>query len=154
MSSIESRFEGRRQHATAGRASATHLQAAPPPWQCVWDRICRALETDLTEFNKECGVYQFVAQALTRRTIIQVVPARGSRRIATVVLELTDRQGGELKLTCPPEGPGIGRRGRFRLGQGRIEVLPGFVGKPPSGPMSPEEFSRFVLEPLLFPNLQ
>ena len=84
----------------------------------------------------------------TGNSMVQVIPKQPP--LSTAVIQI-DREG-VINVTCPPAGLGIGRRGNFKEAHGRIVSLGDFVGEPqPSGPMTPEAFSRFVLEPILFP---
>src|SRR5208283_2833357 len=72
----------------------------------------------------------------------------------TVVLQV-DPHTGVMQLTCPICHPGLTRRGHFKIEQGCIVSLGNFVGQPQPAdePMTPEQFSEFVLKPLLFPQL-
>ena len=109
--------------------------------------IAGQIEHDVLEYNDARG-RQFMVSS-TSNSMVQVIPKQPP--VTTAVVEI-DREG-VISVTCPPAGPEIGRRGTFKETHGRIVTLGDFVGAPqPSGePMTPEGFSRFVLEPILFP---
>lgn len=81
--------------------------------------------------------------------LLQVIPKQPS--IDTVLVQM-DREG-VVDLMCPITHPGFPRRGKFRLGFEGICLVGDFVGQPAptDSVMSAQEFSKFVLEPLLFP---
>jgi len=155
MSWIAERLNQRQQNESSlAVVKETPSHAQSPRSASLWDQVCDAICRDVSEFNERVGSQQFIVQPPKVLALLQVGPGRDSNRVATAVLELTNKDSGEMKLTCPPEGSGINRHGKFRVHQGMIEVLPDFVGKGPSGRMTPPDFSQFVLDPLLFPDLQ
>jgi hypothetical protein len=119
-------------------------------WKPTWDRINAAIRNDLQEFNEARGA-QFQPSWGDFR--VQVIPKQPP--FDTVVLSV-DEQTGKVLLTCPISHPGTPRRGTFRISGERISSYDNFVGepKPPTLPMTPEEFSEFILKPVLFPNLK
>lgn len=119
-------------------------------WRPTWDRINTAMRNDLQEFNQARGA-QFQPSWGDFR--IQVIPKQPP--FDTVILEVDERTG-KLLLTCPISYPGIPRRGTFRISEERISSYNDFVGepKPPTLSMTPEEFSEFILRPVLFPDLK
>ena len=118
-----------------------------PPVPSIFGEIAGQMESDVLEYNEACGP-QFMVSS-SGNSLVQVIPKQPP--ITTAVIQIDDR--GVVGLTCPPAGPGIGRRGTFKQEQGGIVSSEDFVGEPqPSGePMTPEEFSKFVLGPILFP---
>ena len=126
----------------------------PPAWMPVWEEINAVTHATVREFNHAKSAEQFRVSAWPNRSILmEIVSLPAAHRIATLVLQVTDERTGDLGLTCPPEGEGIGRRGRFRMCDGKIAALKNFVGnpQPPTAPMTAADFVRFILEPLLFP---
>jgi hypothetical protein len=130
------------------------VQVHPPEqrnrWKPTWDRINAAIRNDLQEFNEMRGA-QFQPSWGDFR--VQIIPKQPP--FDTVVLSI-DEETGKVLLTCPISHPGIPRRGTFRLSGERISSYNDFVGepKPPTLPMTPEEFSEFILRPVLFPDLK
>jgi hypothetical protein len=119
----------------------------------VWEDVTAATHAAVREFNLSQGSEQFRVSAWPTKAVhMEVVSLPAAHRVATLTLQVRDEYSGELGLTCPPEGEGIGRRGNFRMRDGKIEALPNFVGtpQPPTAPMTAAEFVRFILEPLLF----
>jgi len=126
---------------------------APPAWLSVWEEINVSAQAAVREFNHKKGSEQFRVSAWPNKSVImEVISLPAAHRVATLVLQVTDEQTGDLGLTCPPVGEGIGRRGKFRMRDGKIKALENFVGvpQPPTTPMTAAEFVRFILEPLLF----
>jgi hypothetical protein len=124
---------------------------AAPEWsaserQSIPEKITRQIQSDVFEFNGARGPQFRVSTS--GDSMVTVTPKQPP--LSTAVVEV-DRAG-IINMTCPPAGPGIGRRGTFKEKNERIVSLGYFVGidQPPSEPMTPEEFSRFVLEPIFF----
>jgi hypothetical protein len=107
------------------------------------------IERDVLEFNEARGT-QFIVSP-EGNSIVTVIPKQPPMHAA--VVEISPNTG-LINVTCPPAGLGIGRRGTFKEAGEKIVSTGDFVGRPePSGePMTVEEFSRFVLEPILFPS--
>ena len=129
----------------------TQIAVNPPEqsfkWQPTWDRINATIKDDLQEFNDARGA-QFQPSWGDLR--VQVIPKQ--QPFDTAILEM-DEQTGTIILTCPIDHPGLPRRGTFKISGEHISSQEDFVGepKPPTEPMTPAEFSEFVLKPLLFP---
>jgi hypothetical protein len=120
----------------------------------VWEAINAAAQAAVREFNHAQGSEQFRASAWPTKSVhIEIVSLPAAHRVATLTLQVTNEHSGDLGLTFPPQGEGIGSRGSFRIRDGKIEALPNFVGtpQPPTAPMTADEFVRFILDPLLFP---
>ena len=125
----------------------------PPTWWSVWEDINTATHAAIREFNQAQGSEQFRVSSWPSKAVhMEVMSLSAAHRVATLVLQVTNEYSGHLGLTIPPEREGIGRRGSFRMRDGKIEALPNFVGtpQPPTAPMTVPEFVRFILEPLLF----
>lgn len=133
----------------AQRSTSVTPGWSAPERPSILDEIKRQIQSDVSEYNGAHGP-QFQV-SLNGNSIVTVIPNQPP--LSTAVIEI-DRAG-IISVTCPPAGPGIGRRGTFKETHGRVVSLADFVGKPqPSdGPMTPEAFSRFVLEPILFPTV-
>ena len=131
----------------AQRSAPVATMPPAPESPSILGLIAGQIEHDVLEYNDARG-RQFMVSS-TGNSMVQVIPKQPP--VTTAVVEI-DREG-VISVTCPPAGPGIGRRGTFKETHGRIVTLGDFVGAPqPSGePMTPEGFSRFVLEPILFP---
>jgi len=124
--------------------AAPPAPAPEPP--SILGLIAGQIAHDVLEYNEARGP-QFMVSS-TGNTMVQVIPKQPP--LATAVIEI-DRAG-VISVTWPPSGLGVGRRGTFKEAHGRIVSLGDFVGEPqPSEPMTPEGFSRFILEPILFP---
>lgn len=153
MSWIKDCLKRKQEH---GESNAQGLQAhvnqQKPSyrWKATWDRINAAIRNDLQEFNEARGA-QFQPSWGDFR--VQVIPKQPP--FDAVVLSV-DEATGKVLLTCPISHPGIPRRGTFRISGERISSYDDFVGepKPPTLPMTPEEFSEFILRPVLFPDLK
>jgi hypothetical protein len=130
------------------RASVDQL-VANPRWKPTWERICDDIRNSLSEFNEARGA-QFQPSWGDLR--IQVIPKQ--EPFDTAILEI-DEQTGTMALTCPINHPGTPRRGTFKISEGLIASKGDSVGepRPPDHGMTPEEFSEFILKPLLFPRL-
>lgn len=118
-------------------------------WKQTWDRINEAIRNDLQEFNNSRGA-QF--QPSWGDFWVRVIPKQPP--LDSVVLEIEETTG-TIHLICPISHPGTPRRGTFRISGDQISSSDDFVGepKPPTLPMTPEEFSEFILRPVLFPDL-
>ncbi len=118
----------------------------PPPYQRSWNLLCDAIASDVIEFNNDRGT-----QFMVRRegALLQVIPKQPS--IDTVLVQV-DKHG-IVELMCPITHPGSPRRGKFKLEFEGICSVGDFVGQPAptDNVMSAKEFSKFALEPLLFP---
>jgi hypothetical protein len=118
-----------------------------PVWNEVWHIIHDVILADVLEFNNNSS-RQF--DVSSDPEFIQMIPKQPP--LDTVVLQI-DPHTGVMQLTCPISHPGVPRRGHFKIEQGCIVSLGNSVGQPqpPDEPMKPEQFSEFVLKPLLFP---
>jgi hypothetical protein len=153
MSWVTDRVEEERKASAAMAANQTPKYSPPPPaWLPVWEAIISATQAAVREFNQKQGSEQFRVSGWPKESVhMEVVSLPAAHRVATLFLQMTNEHTGEMYLTIPPEGEGIGRRGKFRMREGKIEALPDFVGQPqPPQTMTPEEFARFMLEPMLF----
>jgi hypothetical protein len=114
----------------------------------IWQEIEKAIESDVQEFNND-GQRQYLVSFGV--SLINVIPK--TPPVATAVIQIDNM--GTINLTCPPPGQGIGRRGSFKIREGTIISLGDFVGQPAPADhgMTPGEFSKFVLKPVLFPGL-
>ena len=112
----------------------------------ILGEITEEFQSAIAEYNGALG--DRFAVSTNGRSLLQVVARQ--EPVSTAVVEL---DAGIIRLACPPAGLGIGRHGTFKEAPGGIVSLGNFVGypQPPTEPMTPEEFSRFVLEPVLFP---
>ncbi len=122
--------------------------ASPAPEShSILGLIVQQVQNDVLEYNNARGP-QFIVSS-TGNSIVQVIPKQPP--VTTAVIEI-DREG-VISVTCPSAGPGIGRRGTFKATTGQIVSLGDFVGEsqPSDEPMTLQAFSRFVLEPILFP---
>jgi hypothetical protein len=117
----------------------------PPTWKAVWDYLAKVVTDDVKVFNSAGGSSYSVS---FNDQFIQVIPAQPPISTATFFLE-----GGVIHVICPPPAEGIGRNGRFAIRDEHIVLSGEFVGepKPPTTPMTPEQFSEQILRPLLFP---
>jgi hypothetical protein len=131
----------------AQRRASVGPERAEPERQSILEKITRQIQSDVSEYNGVQGPQFRVSPS--GDSMVTVIPKQPP--LSTAVIEI-DRAG-VISLTCPPAGPGIGRRGTFKEKQGRIVSLGDFVGQPQQSvePMTPEEFSRFLLEPIPFP---
>jgi hypothetical protein len=120
----------------------------PASWHATWSAIYELVTIHVLEFNRDRGP-QFMVH--TEGDLLRVVPMQLPPD--TVVLEVDD--GGIIQLTCPISHPGLPRRGTFKMESGGICSVGDLVGQPasPADAMTPEQFSEFVLKPLLFPEL-
>ncbi len=111
--------------------------------------ILDVIMTDVLEFNESRGP-QF--EISSDPGFIELIPDQPP--LDTLVLQI-DPHTGVMQLTCPICHPGLVRRGPFKIEQGHIVSLGNFVGEPqpPEAAMTPEQFSEFILKPLLFPEL-
>ena len=138
------------------RASTSHaepprevLAQSVPAWSDVWRMIHDVIMADVLEFNNNrCPQFDVSSDP----GFIEVIPNQAP--LDTLVLQI-DPHTGVMQLTCPISHPGVPRRGHFKIDQGRIVSLGNFVGQPqpPDESMTPEQFSEFILKPLLFPEL-
>src|SRR6266446_2608433 len=99
----------------------------PPPsaWWPVWEAINATAQAAVREFNHAQGSEQFRASAWPTKSVhIEIVSLPAAHRVATLTLQVTNEHSGDLGLTFPPQGEGIGRRGSFRMRDGKIEALP------------------------------
>ena len=123
------------------------LVQSVPEWNDVWHRIHEVIMADVLEFNNNSRrQFDFSSDP----GFIQVIPKQPP--LDTVVLQI-DPHTGVMQLTCPISHPGVPRRGHFKLERVCIVSLGNFLGQPqpPDEPMTPEQFSEFVLKTLLFP---
>jgi hypothetical protein len=153
MSWVTSKVEEEREARAAVPLPQRPYTPPPPAWLSVLEAITTATQASIREFNQAQGSQQFDLRVHDEvKKWLEIFPIPGSNRIATLTLYVENDLSGDLFLTCPPEGEGIGRRGKFRIRAFQIEALPDFVGtpQPPSSPMSAAEFVRFILEPFLF----
>jgi hypothetical protein len=153
---FEEETEQRLQKQSERKQMAIPKQA--PAWQDTWVNIFTTLSADISKFNGRDKKKQFgVTPRVGEGKIITIVPDMDgdyfeTAMFATTVLQIDE--SGIINLTQPPAREGIGRRGNFKVQGVSIIAQPNFTGdpKPPSEPMTPEEFSKFVLRPFLFPN--
>jgi hypothetical protein len=153
MSWVTSRVEEEREARAAMPVPQRPYIPSPPAWLSVWEATTAAIQASIREFNRAKGSEQFDLRVHDEvKKWLEIFPIPGSNRVATLTLQVENELSSDLSLTCPPEGEGIGRRGKFRIHGGQIEALPDFEGtpQPPSSPMSAAEFIRFILEPFLF----
>jgi hypothetical protein len=118
------------------------LWERPPSVFEALDGIGEALAYDLAEFKDGTGA----AIRLSReRDSIQVGPLLGTAILAWLKLDL--QRGAIVFGSLAPQ-----RKGRFVIRDIRICQLGSFSGEPqPQKDMTPEKFSQFILEPILFP---
>lgn len=140
--------ELQRRKPSQNQVSTTVIDPPQPASPSIWEAITRGLENDVSEFNDASGPRFRVARC--GDSSIQVTPAQPP--ITPAVLDI-DRSG-IISVTCPIDSEGTPRHGTFKEMQGRIVSRGDFVGQPkPSGePMTVEDFSEFVLKPILFPH--
>ncbi len=139
-----------RQRASTSSAEPRGVLAqSVPAWLDVWRIIHDAIMADVLEFNDNRGP-QFDVSSDSES--IEMIPRQPP--VDTVLLQI-DPHTGVMQLTCPISHPGLTRRGRFKIEKGRIVSLGNFGGQPqpPDESMTPEQFSEFILKPLLFPEL-
>lgn len=136
-----------RMAAQAQQSTPITLMRLASEQHSVLGEITEQIQSDVLEFNGARGP-QFMVST-SGNSMVTVIPKQSP--LTTAVIEI-DRAG-VISVTCPPAGLGIGRRGTFKEKDGLIVTLGNFVGQPqPSDePMTPEMFSKFVLEPILFP---
>ncbi|MGA2902890.1 MAG: hypothetical protein ABSD98_03605 [Candidatus Korobacteraceae bacterium] len=120
-----------------------------PAWHDVWRMIHDVIMAHVLEFN-DSGGPQF--EVSSDPGFIELIPNQPP--LDTLVLQI-DPHTGVMQLTCPISHPGLVRRGHFKIEQGHIVSLGNLVGQPqpPEEAMTPEQFSEFILKPLLFPEL-
>lgn len=125
------------------RSASVSLMAEAPS---ILGEITQEFQSAVAEYNGALG--DRFAVSTNGKSLLQVV-AR-PEPISTVVVEL---DAGVIRLACPPPvDTGNARHGTFKEAAGGILSLGNFVGVPqPPERMTPAEFSRFVLEPILFP---
>ena len=122
---------------------------ATHPWIQVWNTVTDSINQQVDAFNGRSS-YKCLASNNGNGmvTVVMEPPA-----LATAVFEL-ESDSPTINVTCPPSGPGIGRRGRFVIKGENIIVLTGeFVGQnpPPPGPLTPQKFADVILSPFLVP---
>ncbi len=125
------------------------LAQSVPAWHHVWRRIHDVMMADVLEFNDSRGP-QF--EVSSDPWFIELIPNQPP--LDRLVLQI-DPHTGVLQLTCPICHPGLARRGHFTIELGHVVSLGNFVGQPqpPEEAMTAEQFSEFILKPLLFPEL-
>jgi hypothetical protein len=146
MSWVNDRLKTQNDHVGAQQQKQGYCAPEPPAYQRTWNLLCDAIASDVIEFNEDRGT-----QFMVRRegALLQVIPKQPS--IDTVLVQVD--KDGIVELMCPITHPGAPRRGKFKLEFEGICSVGDFVGQPaPTGSvMSAKEFSKFALEPLLFP---
>ena len=122
------------------------LRAQTLPWQSVWQKVAKIIEAHVLEFNEARGPQYTVS---SNETLVQVVPKQPPADLAVFQIDPT----GVIQVDCHIPHPGTPRRGQFKISEDRIVPLGKFLGQPQPGsePMTPEQFSEFILKPLLFP---
>ena len=163
MNWIDESFEKEKKQRPQEQPARKQMASPPkelPAWLKTWEQVVAALRSDVSHFNNLHGQDQFrVTPLVDVGRIVQIVPGEANSRhmenaaLATTVLQI---ESGQISLTQPPAREGIGRRGNFKAQGDAIVALPNFTGnpKPPVEAMTPDEFSKFVLKPLLFPDLK
>jgi len=143
MSWIEDRLE-RQKKETAVQPTEKPKVEPSPKWQDVWYKIRDSIKADVELFNKKGGGPQFVVRA-SEDTIIYVVPSPNLNSVESAVLQISEPKAmlqlNRILLGLDPQ------RGQFQIHQGIVWSKSDFTMKP----MTPEEFSQFILEPILFP---
>jgi hypothetical protein len=131
---------------TSALRTGTPLPAQPPPWQSVWKKVARIIEAHVLEFNEARGPQYTVS---SNDVLVQVVPKQPPTDLAVFYIDPT----GVIQVDCPIPHPGTPRRGQFKISEDLIVPVGNFLGLPQPGgePMTPEQFSEFILKPLLFP---
>lgn len=131
---------------TSALRTETPLPAQTPPWQAVWKKVAKVIQAHVLEFN-EAGGPQYTVSG--HEVLVQVVPKQPPTDLAVFNIDPT----GVIQVDCPISHPGTPRRGQFKISGDRIVPLGKFLGQPQPGgePMIPEQFSEFILKPLLFP---
>ena len=146
MSWVKDRLNTQKAPVSTQQQKQGYRAPESPPYQRSWNLLCDAIASDVIEFNDDRGV-----QFMVRRegALLQVIPKQPS--IDTVLVQVD--KDGIVELMCPITHPGAPRRGKFKLGFEGICSVGDFVGQPAptDSAMSAEEFSKFALEPLLFP---
>jgi hypothetical protein len=150
MSWIEERLEQQKGKAALTLPEKPKVEQQPPSWHETWGKIREALEHDVSELNGHGGP-QFTIPR-TAESLIYVVPKQGP--VESAVIQITDPRAGMLQLDCPIARPGTPRRSEFTMSEGKILLKRHITGQPvpPSKSMTPEEFSRYILEPIFFPS--
>jgi hypothetical protein len=131
---------------TSALRTGTPLPAQTPPWQSVWKKVAKVIEAHVLEFNEARGPQYTVS---SNEVLVQVVPKQPPTDLAVFYIDPT----GVIQVDCPIPHPGTPRRGQFKISEDLIVPVGNFLGLPPPGgePMTPEQFSEFILKPLLFP---
>jgi hypothetical protein len=131
---------------TSALRTETPLPAQTPPWQSVWKKVAKVIEAHVLEFNEARGPQYTVA---SHEVSVQIVPKQAPTDLAVFQID----SSGVIQVDCPISHPGTPRRGQFKISEDRIVPLGKFLGQPQPGgePMTPEQFSEFILKPLLFP---
>ncbi|MGA7462429.1 MAG: hypothetical protein WBW69_19505 [Candidatus Korobacteraceae bacterium] len=146
MSWVKDHLQTQNDHVGAHQHKPGSRAPESPPYQRSWNLLCDAIANDVTEFNDDRGT-----QFMVRRegALLQVIPKQPS--IDTVLVQVD--KDGIVELMCPITHPGAPRRGQFKLELEGICSVGDFVGQPAptDSVMSAKEFSKFALEPLLFP---
>jgi hypothetical protein len=123
-----------------------------PAWHTVWKEISEAIERAVSKFNGS-GDSSFTTSR-TGRVVkspnevhlgIQVVPKRGP--VEPLVVQIDPRTQ-VIQFDGTIAYPGVPRRSFFTISPGGLVVLKEHVvgePKPSTEPMTPEQFSKFVL---------
>jgi hypothetical protein len=130
--------------------SSPTVAVAAQPERTSWQCVLEVLKENVLEFNSARGS-QFLVSIGERDNIIQIVPKQPPLDTAVIEWSPISRT---IQVTCPISHPGLPRRGEFKFDcDGRIVSVGDFTGepKPPTTPMTAEEFSEAILQPLLFP---
>ena len=110
----------------------------------MWGRIAEAIRKDVVEFNSAGGSrFDFSHSS----KLLMLTPKQPPLDVTAFYLDV---RSGTLEFTNRRVFRN-GRQGRFSLRGGAIQVLEcAGEPKPPRWPLSPEEFSRLMLEPIFF----
>lgn len=151
MSWIQERFEQQRNAPKKQPAPQADVGKEAPSWHDTWYRVRDAIRRDISEFNDQHDTPQFTFSN-SPESLIYVRPQAGM--VESAVLQISEPRAALLQLDCPIARPGTPRRGEFKMNQGHIVLKGYFTGNPPpsTAPMTPEEFSHFILEPIFFPD--
>lgn len=159
MSWVHERLKQRKQTSPQKLASAQRVNPIlqSPSWMDVWNNVYNIFERCISENNEEGP--QFGIKRVDNNCMILINPLNGSPKpLVNATLEVEDKFTGKLKLTWTNVKSGS-RSHHFQISQGLITKtgeMTGYPGypNPPEEPMPPEAFVRYVLDPVLFSDLQ
>jgi hypothetical protein len=146
MSWINERLRRQRPPEPPQERRGSVTSSARPAFEVAFEKVTKAVERDVLEFNQARGPQYLVSIA---PTAVQVIPKQTP--MDTTVIQV-DQHTGTMRFDCPISHPGVPRRGQFDIRDGSITPAGDFVGPQPSSKqMTPDEVSEFILGPLLFP---